>query len=136
MTRLLYTDASDFAWGARLYEGNLAVVNAETPGEARGPTAHGTLTAAQRKDAIAVNELRAVIWSLEAFLPQLKGAYVRMMQDNQAVMFVVRKLSSRNRVLLKLVRRFWAFCDLHNIMVQMDYVRSAENPADEPSRWS
>ena len=34
-----------------------------------------------------------------------------------------------------LVRRFWALCDLHSIKVQMDYVRSAENPADATSRW-
>ena len=46
----------------------------------------------------------------------------------------VRKLSSKNRVLLRLVRRFWALCDLHSIRVEMDYVRSAENPADAPSR--
>ena len=51
-----------------------------------------------------------------------------MMQDNQAVMYCVRKLSSKNRVLLRLIRRFWALCDLHSIRVEMDYVRSAENP--------
>jgi hypothetical protein len=135
VTRLLYTDASDFAWGARLYEGNLAAVNAETPGEVRGPTAHGTLSAEERKDSITVNEMRAVIYSLEAFLPQLAGCSIRMMQDNQGVMFCVRKLSSKNPKMLRLIRRFWAMCDLHSMRVQMDYVRSAENPADAPSRW-
>lgn len=135
VTQLMWTDASDFAWGARLYRGNLAVVNAENPGEVAGPTAHGQLSAEHRKDSITVNELRAVIWSLEAFLPQLKGCSVRMMQDNQAVMFCVRKLSSKNPKLLRLIRRFWALCDLHSIRVEMDYVRSAANPADAPSRW-
>jgi len=131
----MWTDASDFAWGARLYSGRLNEVNAEVPGEVAGPTAHGTLSVEQQKDTIAVNELRAAIWSVEAFLPQLKGCSVRMMQDNQAVMYIVRKLSSKDRALLRLVRRFWALCDLHGIRVQMDYVRSAENPADAPSRY-
>ena len=135
VTQLMWTDASDFAWGARLYRGNLAAVNAESPGGVAGPTAHGELSAEDRKDSITVNELRAVIWSLEAFLPQLAGCSVRMMQDNQAVMFCVRKLSSKNPKLLRLIRRFWALCDLHSIRVEMDYVRSAENPADAPSRW-
>ena len=37
--------------------------------------------------------MRAAIWAVEAFLPQLQGCSLRMMQDNQAVMFIVRKLS-------------------------------------------
>lgn len=136
VTRLLWTDASDFAWGAKLYTGKLEEINAEQPGEnVPGPETHGALTAEQKKDAITVNEMRAAIWAVEAFLPQLQGCSLRMMQDNQAVMFIVRKLSSKNRALLGLVRRFWALCDLHNIRVKMDYVRSAENPADAPSRW-
>ena len=135
VTRLMWTDASDFAWGAVLYEGSLSAVDAERPGLVRGVRTHGQLSAEHRKDSITVNELRAVIWSLETFLPQVSGTTVRMMQDNQAVMYCVRKLSSKNRVLLRLVRRFWALCDLHSIRVEMDYVRSAENPADAPSRW-
>jgi hypothetical protein len=84
VTRLLYTDASDFAWGARLYEGNLAAVNAETPGEVRGPTAHGTLSAEERKDSITVNEMRAVIYSLEAFLP-LSGRSKNLKEGGEIV---------------------------------------------------
>jgi len=134
ITRLLYTDASDFAWGARLYEGKLAELNAEEPGHFRGPTAQGALSAEQQKDGIMVNEMRAAIWAVEAFLPALKNCSIRMMQDNQAVLFSVRKLASKQPLVMKLVRRFWALCDLHSISVKMDYVRSAFNEADAPSR--
>ena len=84
VTRLLWTDASDFAWGAKLYAGKLEEINAERPGKGvQGPTTHGALTAEQQKDAITVNEMRAAIWAVEAFLPQLKNCSVRMMQERQ-----------------------------------------------------
>ena len=73
VTRLMWTDASDFAWGAVLYEGSLSAVDAERPGLVRGVRTHGQLSAEHRKDSITVNELRAVIWSLETFLPQVSG---------------------------------------------------------------
>ena len=50
----------------------------------------------EQADGIMANELRAAIYSVEAFLPELRGATVRFMEDNQAVMFSVNKWSSRN----------------------------------------
>eukprot|EP01045_Picozoa_sp_COSAG04_P037245 COSAG04_NODE_9425_length_865_cov_4.533943_1_plen_100_part_00 len=64
VTKLLWTDASDFAWGGVLYQGNLRAVNAEKPGVVKGLRAHGELTAEHRQDSITVNEMRAVIWSM------------------------------------------------------------------------
>ena len=61
------------------------------------------------------NELRAAIYTFEAFLPELQGATVRFMEDNQAVMFSVNKWSSRNPLLHKLLRRFWALCDVNSV---------------------
>jgi hypothetical protein len=134
ITQLLYTDASDFAWGAQLYQGKLSEVNAEQPGRFAGPEAKGPLTAAEQADGIMANEMRAAIWAIEAFLPQLRLQHVRMMQDNQAVMYCVRKLSSKQPVVQRLLRRFWALCDLHSIRITIDYVRSEFNEADRPSR--
>jgi hypothetical protein len=58
------------------------------------------------------------------------------MQDNQAVMFIVRKWSSRSPLLMSLLRKFWLLLDRHNVRVSsIEYVRSAFNPADRPSRW-
>lgn len=59
-------------------------MNAETPGEVRGPTAHGTLSAEERKDSITVNEMRAVIYSLEAFLP-LSGRSKNLKEGGEIV---------------------------------------------------
>ena len=47
---------------------------------------HGALTMEEQADGIMANELRAAIYSVEAFLPELRGATVRFMEDNQAVM--------------------------------------------------
>ena len=135
-TKLLYSDASDFAWGGALFNGDLGSVDPAEPGlQMPGPRVHGALTAAEQADGIMANELRAAIYTVEAFLPELQGATVRFMEDNQAVMFSVNKWSSRNPLLHKLLRRFWALCDVNSISVRMEYVRSAMNPADEPSRW-
>ncbi len=58
-------------------------VNAEKPGVVKGLRAHGELTAEHRQDSTTVNKMRAAIWSIETFLPQLKNATVRMMQGLQ-----------------------------------------------------
>ena len=71
--------------------------------------------------------MRAAIYDVEAHLPELRNGPLHGGQSN--------KWSSRNPLLHKLLRRFWALCDLHGVRVQMDYVRSAENPADAPSRY-
>ena len=44
-------------------------------------------------------------------------------------MFSANKWSSRNPLLRKLLRRFWALCDVNSVPVRMEYVRSACNPA-------
>ena len=135
-TKLLYADASDFAWGAVLFDGELGSVDPAEPGlQIPGVRVHGALTLAEQADGIMANELRAAIYAVEAYLPELRGATVRFMEDNQAVMFSVNKWSSRNPLLHKLLRRFWALCDVNSVSVRMEYVRSACNPADEPSRW-
>ena len=67
-----------------------------------------TLVVEQVDDGIMANELRAAIYAVEAYLPELRGATVRFMEDNQAVMFSVNKWSSRNPLLHKLLRRFSA----------------------------
>ena len=65
-----------------------------------------TLVVEQVDDGIMANELRAAIYAVEAYLPELRGATVRFMEDNQAVMFSVNKWSSRKPLLHKLLRRF------------------------------
>ena len=80
-TKLLYSDASDFAWGAVLFDGELGSVDPAEPGlQIPGVRVHGALTLAEQADGIMANELRAAIYAVEAYLPELRGATVRFME--------------------------------------------------------
>ena len=61
-TKLLYSDASDFAWGAVLFDGELGSVDPAEPGlQIPGVRVHGALTLAEQADGIVANELRLVL---------------------------------------------------------------------------
>ena len=45
-----------------------------------GVRVHGALTLAEQADGIMANELRAAIYAVEAYLPELRGATVRFME--------------------------------------------------------
>ena len=93
-TRKLYSDASMFAWGGHLV-GDQA------------KTAHGMFHGLE-KEHITVKELRATQHTVSAFAPELAGHHVQFEEDNQAVVYIVRSRTSRDHVLFKLVRRFYA----------------------------
>ena len=68
-TKLLYSDASDFAWGVVLFDGELGSVDPAEPGlQIPGVRVHGALTLAEQADGIMANELRAAIYAVEAYL--------------------------------------------------------------------
>ena len=135
VTRLLYSDASDFAAGGLLAEESVQAP--EQPGlQVAGPRWHRALTVQEQKDGIFVNEVRALVETIEIFAPELTGHTVRFMEDNQAAMFVTRRLTSKHPGVLPLLRKLWALLCVHRIRLQhVDFVRSEDNPADEPSRW-
>jgi len=135
VTRLLYSDASEFAVGGML--ATVDVPAPETPGlDLEGPRWHRALTLEEQQQGIFIGEVRALVETVENFAPEVSGHTVRFMEDNQAAMYATRRLTSKHPVAMPLLRRLWALLCVHRIRLQdVDYVRSAENPADEPSRW-
>eukprot|EP01048_Picozoa_sp_COSAG05_P023181 COSAG05_NODE_4914_length_1329_cov_1.303252_1_plen_116_part_00 len=89
---------------------SLRIIPLEQPGlQVPGMRIHGQLSAQEQEDSITVNELRALHNTVAALARQgkLQGGEVRFMQDNQAVMYIVRKWSSRDPLLMRLLRQFW-----------------------------
>ena len=116
---ILHSDASLFAWGGVLNHQCLA---------------HGIWTHAERKHHITFLELLAVLRNVQAFLPRLKAKRCLLWEDNMACVYIIREKTSRNPVIMACLRELWACLDLNQIDLQVQYVRSAQNPADAPSR--
>jgi hypothetical protein len=138
VTRLLYSDASEFAIGGNLVTAELASIeDPAAPGlSVPGPRWHRALTVEEQAEGIFIGEIRALVETLENFVGEVTGQTVRFMEDNQAAMYVARRLVSKNPRAMPWLRRLYALCCRHRIRLQhIDYVRSEENPADEPSRW-
>ena len=53
-----------------------------------------------------------------------------------ACVYIIREKTSRNPVIMACLRDLWAVLDTNQIDMRVVYVRSAENPADAPSRLS
>ena len=117
---VLHSDASGFAWGGVLDGTALA---------------HGLWTKAERENHITTLELVAVLRNLTAFLPRLAGKRVHLHEDNMAVCYVLRELTTRSRVMMKYLRELWSLMQQSEIeFAKVDYIKSALNPADAPSR--
>jgi hypothetical protein len=137
VTRLLYSDASDYALGGTLVTGNLAQIVPERPGlQVPGRRWHRALTVAEQKEGIFCGEVRAIVETIENYLPELRGQVVQFMEDNQGAMYATRRLVTSHPVALGLLRRLWVLLGANRIRLQeVDWVASADNPADAPSRW-
>ena len=117
-TKTVSSDASGYAWGGIL----------------AGKWAHGRFKSAEECHHIMVKELIAAHRTIETFLPELRNHHVRFLEDNQAVVYMVRSRTSKSPVLMGLLRRFYAMLDMASIKISMEYVRSADNDSDAPSR--
>ena len=135
VTKVVYSDASDFAIGGVLASEKIS--DPTRPGlQIPGKRWHRALTLEEQAEGIFVGEMRGLVETIENFAPELTGKVVRFMEDNQAAMFATRRLTSKHPLVMPLLRRLWALLCEHRIRLQhVDYVRSEENPADEPSRW-
>lgn len=127
-TATLHCDAASGAWGG--------VLNSRLP-------ARGSFRPHQLPEHITSKELRAVLYSVETFLPHLRGRRVRLWEDNQAVVAMLTSWTSRNPLLMGLIRRLWWLLDTHDISLHPVYIRSAANVwADalsrqvDPADWS
>lgn len=119
-SHLLYSDASgSIGWGAVLDGVQVA---------------RGYWREHQRHAHITWKELFAVRLALQSFLPLVQGTTVRLGEDNTAALAAVLKLSSRSPAMMTELRKLFWLLDTHAITLDAFYVRSADNPADAPSR--
>jgi len=122
----LHSDASTFAWGG--------VLDDHSP---QRVLAHGLWTVDERQHHITILELLAVTRNLMALnvRHRLKGKSVHLHEDNQAVCYILRRKTSRSPVLMEKLRELWHYCEEMDCTLRsVSYVRSADNPADAPSR--
>ena len=120
----LHTDSSTYAWGG--------VVEAGTP---EAVEARGTWTAAERESHITALELRAVTQVVACLAPRLQGRVVRHFEDNQAVVGVLRALTSPSAAMMREMRDLNSLLERYNIELVTEYIRSEHNvEADRLSR--
>ena len=119
-TAYLHTDSSSFGWGAVLNDHR----------EARGFWPRADLD-----EHITFKELKAVRLAVETFLPQLRCRRVLLHEDNQAVVAILTKLTSRSPALMNELRKLWHIMDENDITIRPRYIQSAANIwADRLSR--
>jgi hypothetical protein len=113
----IFTDASNSGWG--IVEGHNSW--------------SGQWTSEEQSLHINQKEL-LVIWKA-LMLQQWTGKNIRVMCDNTTTIAYVNKFGgTRSQALLHLSRRIWNFCLQTDTRLHLQYVASAFNPADAPSR--
>lgn len=124
-TRAIYTDASStLGFGAVL----------SAPAGARKAFG-GWWTLPERMQwHITMKELVAVRKGVEMYADDLRGHVVRLWEDNQAVVHIIRNKTSASPVLMAELRLLLALLDSLHIILRPKYIRSELNPADEFSR--
>ena len=124
-TRAIYTDASStLGYGAVL----------QAPLEAR--KAFGGFWELDERVQwhITLKELVAVRKGVVNFADDLRGHVVRLWEDNQAVVHIIRNRTSRSPQLMDELRKLMTVLEDLDIELQPRYIRSELNPADEFSR--
>jgi hypothetical protein len=83
---------------------------------------------------ITLKELVAVRRGIAMFQDDLRGRVVRLWEDNQAVVQIIRNKTSRSPALMSELRSLVALLEALHITLLPRYIRSDLNPADEFSR--
>jgi hypothetical protein len=119
-TALLHTDASKKGWGAVLNQRRQA---------------RGFWRGHQQSEHINVQELRAVRYAVDSFLPQLRGRSVLLREDNQVVCALIERWTTRSGALMVQLEKLWWTLDSNDIEMRVRYIRSEDNAqADALSR--
>lgn len=113
-TSVLYCDASELAWGGLL----------------NGKPARGFWRPHQKRHHITILEAKAFRFVYETFRQELKGHTIRLWEDNQAVVAILKSWTSKSPELMKELRKLRALFDEDNSSVDPHYIRSEHNPAD------
>jgi hypothetical protein len=119
-TETLFTDASDYAWGAVLRS---------RPDKAL----HGPFSTQQRTSHINVKELLAIDLALQE-LQDLPPSTLHLVTDSAVAFWALRKGHSPIYAINRLVQRIQATLKTQRHVLRLHWIRSACNPADVPSR--
>jgi len=131
-TKVVYTDASGtLGYGCIVRQATTPPKAAFRPELARFG---GYWTPEEIPFHITLKELVAVRKGVQECAVLLKGHRVLFWQDNQCVVAIVRNRTSRSKLLMVELRRLLQLLDDLKIDLEMKYIRSALNPADELSR--
>jgi hypothetical protein len=121
----LFTDASDYGWGAVLFNDGTAEI----------AVAGAQWSPAEKKEDISERELRAVTLATDRFRASLENAAsVKLKIDNTSVLSCVVRGVPRAERLAQKAADVTRSLKLLNCAITAEYVRSADNLADEPSR--
>jgi hypothetical protein len=124
ITGTLFTDATPTGWGA-VYFDNLGRVH----------VAGDQWTSADKHKHINVLEVAAVRMGLTAFATLLEGVgKLELVIDNTSAEHSIRKGNSKSAELCEAVADACRAVQRSGAQVSIGYIRSAENPADGPSR--
>jgi hypothetical protein len=111
------TDASGFAWGASV----------------AGETLHDRWAESDTRP-IHLKETDALIHTIQAMQDTLRNKRVDALVDNQALIAAWQRLGSRDAAFNSLLKQLIQLVASINCDLALKYIRSAENPADAPSR--
>ena len=117
----MHTDAADDDWGAWL--DNLV-------------PARGFFTTEERSRHITLKELMAVRLAVTSYGERLRNKEVLHWEDNQAVVFIIRNMVSKSPAMMRELRLLQSELARLDCNLQTRYIPSAENPADNMTRWS
>jgi hypothetical protein len=117
--QVIYTDASDWGWGATLdmYQDD---------------TTHGWFQGPKLREHINYKEAEAVVESILYY--NLSQVHLQLWIDNTTVWWYIHKWGGRVQKLNEVVRRLWVLCQQRGITITPHYIPTQLNPADKPSR--
>lgn len=118
----LATDASSYRYGVAVLSGKLKGV------------AFGDFWEEGDKRPIHLKEAEALLKAVQSLGLEIKNHRLDILTDNKAVLFSWQNQGSKNRDLSCIMKQIFQYLFEHNIEMNLEYVPSKANLADEPSR--
>ncbi|KAK3735012.1 hypothetical protein QZH41_010670, partial [Actinostola sp. cb2023] len=118
----IFSDASNTGWGGVVH----------TPQEALKVS--GYWNPDERKLPIVVKETLALRNTLKSTCSRLKGARIDCFIDNKTLLHCWENHGSRNVEVTDVLKQIYDISLTHHLSLNLQYIPSADNPADTPSR--
>ncbi|KAK3743267.1 hypothetical protein QZH41_016129, partial [Actinostola sp. cb2023] len=118
----IFSDASNTGWGGVVH----------TPQEALKVSRYWNPV--ERKLPIVVKETLALRNTLKSTCSRLKGARIDCFIDNKTLLHCWENHGSRNVEVTDVLKQIYDISLTHHLSLNLQYIPSADNPADTPSR--